>query len=156
MYVTMTLLYLKKARFQIKQRVLNYSLYIIVGSKGPSWGWNEAYLLTFIYLLDKLFGNNLFIFFQHNRFSRSNKNNITCAVYHHTSVSWLSASFVWIENAPATIMKMRWMKGPGKWMCILFNGALGNNHGLAWNLDKLGNWAKHNSHWPTLILISKF
>lgn len=38
MYVTITLLYLKKARFQIKQRVLIYSLHIIVGSEGPSWG----------------------------------------------------------------------------------------------------------------------
>lgn len=36
-------------------------------------------------------------------------------------------------------MKMRWIKGLGKWMCILFNGALGNNHGLAGTLDKLGN-----------------
>lgn len=46
---------LKRARFQIKQRVLNYSLYIIMGFEGPSWGGSGAYLLTFIYFLDKPF-----------------------------------------------------------------------------------------------------
>lgn len=51
------------AWFQIKQRILNYSLYILVGSEGPNWGGGGAYLLTFIYVLDKPFGNSLFIFF---------------------------------------------------------------------------------------------
>lgn len=54
---------LKRARFEIKQRVFNYSLYIIMGFEVPSWGGSGAYLLTFIYFLDKPFGNNIFIFF---------------------------------------------------------------------------------------------
>lgn len=34
-----------------------------MGSEGPNWGGGGAYLFTFIYVLDKPFGNNLFIFF---------------------------------------------------------------------------------------------